>query len=99
MTRTRQFLCGLVVAASIAATAAPSAFAMPADPFTPEGSSSGADATAQPVHVVQVTPDSGFDWRDAEIGAGTLLVVGLIGAGGAFAVKNRRRRARLATTT
>lgn len=99
MTRTRQLLCGSVLAVSIAAGAAPSASAMPADRFAPAGSASAADEPAPPVRVVHVSSDSGFDWRDAEIGAGAVLALGLLGAGGTLAVRNRRRRGRLATTS
>jgi hypothetical protein len=37
-----------------------------------------------------VVHDSGFDWGDAGIGAGTVFALGLIGLGGAFAVTRRR---------
>jgi hypothetical protein len=99
MSRTRQLLFGPVLAISIAAGAAASAPAMPADRFVPAGSSSAADEPAPPVRVVHVSSDSGFDWRDAEIGAGAVLALGLLGAGGTVAVRSRRRRGRLATTT
>jgi hypothetical protein len=49
------------------------------------------EATSTPATVVRVTaPDGGFDWGDAGIGAGGMLVVTLIGAGGLLTVANRR---------
>ena len=48
----------------------------------------------QTVRVVHASPDSGFDWRDAGAGAGTVFAATMIGLGGTFAVRNRRRRVR-----
>ena len=81
----------LALAVAIAATAAPSAWARPIDAFPrtePAGSSSG----TPPVRVLHVSPDSGLDWGDA--GAGAAFAATMIGLGGAFAVRNRRRHAR-----
>jgi hypothetical protein len=95
MTLTRQRLSGLVLAASIAAAAAPSAWARPIDQFPPAPARGGGEAPP-PVRVVHVSSDSGFDWGDAEIGAGAVVAAGLVGLGSLIAV--RRRRTRPATT-
>ena len=95
MTVTRQRLCTLVLTVSIAATAAPSAWARPVEQFLgPES----VDGVPPPVRVVRASPESSFDWGDAEIGAGAALAVGLVGAGGALAVR-KRRQGPLAPTT
>ena len=89
MTAKRQRLCSLVLAISIAATATPSALARPVEGFL--GSDADArDASEPPVRIVRVTSDASFDWGDPQIGAGAVLAVGLVGAGGAFAIRKRR---------
>ena len=93
MSTQRQRLCSLVLAVSIAAAAAPSAVARPVEQLL--GSDAAKDASSPPVQVVRATPESSFDWGDAEIGAGAALAAGLAGAGGALAVR-RRRQTRLA---
>ena len=102
MTRTRQRLCSLALAVSIAATAAPPTWARPVDQFL--GSSAArpsrdAGPPAQQIRVVRVSPTSDFDWGDAEIGAGAALALATIGVGSALALGNRRRQGRTATTT
>lgn len=96
MPPTRQRLCSLVLAVSIAATLAPPAVARPVEQFL--GPDRAEDASPPPVRVVRVTPESSFDWGDAEIGAGAALAAGLVGAGGALAIR-KRRQARLAATS
>ena len=39
----------------------------------------------------------GIDWADVGLGAGSLLAIALMGAGGALLVVHRRAQARLAT--
>ena len=100
MTPTRQRLCSLALAVSIAATAAPPTWARPVEQFL--GSSvahSSRDASPRQIKVVRVSPTSGFDWGDAEIGAGAALALATIGVGSALALGNRRRQERTATTT
>jgi hypothetical protein len=53
------------------------------------------DGTTNPVRVVTVTTDSGFDWGDAGIGAGGLLALAAIGAGAAVATGHRPGRRQL----
>jgi len=49
------------------------------------------EAASNQATAARVTaPDGGFDWGDAGIGAGGMLVVTLIGAGGLLTVANRR---------
>jgi hypothetical protein len=76
----------LTLAAAVGAIAAPAGSAVPADEFAP-GGRADADSLARtvPVRVVQVQPDSGFDWGDAGIGATGLLALIAIGAGAAVA--------------
>jgi hypothetical protein len=41
----------------------------------------------------EAAPDSGIDWADAGIGAGTIIGLSLIGAGGALVLVHRRQSA------
>jgi hypothetical protein len=80
----------LALAAAISAVAAPSVSAIPTEEFMP-GSRADSDSLARtvPVRVVQVEPESGFDWGDAGIGATGLLALIAIGAGAAVATGHR----------
>jgi hypothetical protein len=83
----KQRLAGLVLALFIAAGAAPSALAGPVDP--PLRSSGAVDRTPQPVRGVTAVPTgAGFDWGDAGIGAGTMLLAAALG--GALVLSTRR---------
>ena len=79
----------LAVAAAIAATAVPSAWARPIDDV-PRTERARSSSGPPPVRVLHVSQDSGIDWRDA--GAGAAFAATMIGLGGMFAVRNRRRR-------
>jgi hypothetical protein len=76
----------LALAAAIGALAAPPASAVPTEEFMP-GSRADAGSLDRtvPVRVVQVEPESGFDWGAAGIGATGLLALMAIGAGAAVA--------------
>jgi hypothetical protein len=82
----------LTLAAAISALAAPAASAIPVEDFIPATRGDAADRT-QPVRVVQVGADQGFDWGDAGIGATGVIALAAIGAGAALAT-GRRPRAR-----
>jgi hypothetical protein len=83
----KQRLAGLVLALFIAAGAAPSALAGPVDPPLP--SSGAVDRPAEPVRrVAEVPAGVGFDWGDAGIGAGTMLLAAALG--GALVLSTRR---------
>jgi hypothetical protein len=69
----------LLLAVSIAAATAPSASARPIDDVP---------RTEPPARVFHVSSDPGFDWGDAGAGAMAATIIGL---GGAFALRNRRR--------
>src|SRR4029450_516454 len=58
----------LTLAAAISALAAPAASAIPVDDFIPATHGDAADRT-QPVRVVQVEAETGFDWGEAGTGA------------------------------
>jgi hypothetical protein len=60
------------------------------------GTYSAPDVTV--IKVVDPPISSGFDWRDAGIGAGGLLGLALIAIGGTAAVAHRRHRPRAAST-
>jgi hypothetical protein len=81
---TRNLKFGLALAASLAAVPASSASARPIDQFPPS-------PAAPQVRVVHVSTESGFDWGDAEIGAGTTFALVLIGAAGALGLRHHRR--------
>jgi hypothetical protein len=55
--------------------------------------------TAPPVEFARVSPDGGFDWGDAGIGAGAVLAVIALGLGGSVALVHRRRDATAARQT
>jgi hypothetical protein len=96
----RQRLCSIVLALSIGAAAAPAALARPADQFLGPQSTGSSNGVERPAPtVVRVSPEPGFQWGDAEIGAGAALAAALMGAGGVIALRSRRRGARPATTS
>jgi hypothetical protein len=63
---------------------------------TPPGAST--DSTPQAVVRVQ-TPQSGFDWGDAGIGAAGGLALAMLGVGGGLAISRQRLRRAHHTTT
>jgi hypothetical protein len=92
MTPTRQRILGIVAAGLLAASNAPAAAARPAERFLnlPHADTSvraapglrNVDASAQP---------TGFDWGDAEVGAGAGAALSALAAGGALLAASRRR--------
>jgi len=92
MIRKQRRLTALALALVIAAVAAPSASAIPAErflgPAPAQVSHDGGAARAQ-VRVVEDSAGSGFDWADAGIGAAVALAA--IGVGGAVVLSARRR--------
>jgi hypothetical protein len=87
---TRQRMAGIATAVSIVAAAAPTAAARPAEQFL-DLPSAHTSAGAAEVRTVDDPPQPGFDWGDAEIGAGAGITLGVLAAGGAFLVAGRRR--------
>lgn len=88
---TRQRMAGIATAISIAAAAAPTAAARPAEQFLDLPSAHTSAGAAGEVRTVDGPPQPGFDWGDAEIGAGAGIALGVLAAGGAFLVAGRRR--------
>jgi hypothetical protein len=100
MTTTHRIAAGIVAALALA-TAAP-ASATPwdpnsRDPFIPiRPAPEPAMVAPAPSHagrgpvVVQLTTTCGFDWADAGIGAAGATALGLLGAGGALVISERR---------
>jgi hypothetical protein len=82
----------VALVSAIGALAAPAASAIPAEEFMP-GSRADSESLERtvPVRVVQVEPESGFDWGDAGIGATGLFALIAIGAGAAVATGHRPR--------
>jgi hypothetical protein len=80
----------LTLAAAISALAAPAASAIPVDDFIPATHGDAADRT-QPVRVVQVEAETGFDWGDAGIGATGALALMAMAAGATVATGHRPR--------
>ena len=77
------------ISLAVAALAAPAAQARPAlDP--PAGHQGAASAPQRSALVVTSTPDSGFDWGSAGIGAAAGAGLVLVGAG-SFALTHRSR--------
>jgi hypothetical protein len=75
-----------------------------ASPSSPNAILGGAqqrqvDLLPTQVPVVHTAPNSGFDWGDAGIGAGTAFALTMIGLGGAIVVSNRRHRKERPATT
>jgi hypothetical protein len=100
MIRKHRRLTGLILALVVAAVAAPSASALPAERFLgPEPAQTSRDVGAAPTHVrvVEAADGAGFDWGDAGIGAGVALAT--IGLGGAVVLGTRRRHGRPATAS
>ena len=92
MIRKQRRLTALALALVIAAVAAPSASAIPAErflgPAPAQVTDDGGAAPAQ-VRVVEGSDSSGFDWGDAGIGAGVAFAA--IVVGGAVVLGARRR--------
>ena len=82
MTLPTRLLSSLLLMLAIAASAASPAAARPLEDLPRN----------EPVRVVHVPAESGFDWGDAEIGAAAALLGVMLGAGAAFAVTRAWRR-------
>jgi hypothetical protein len=96
MTRRRnRTLRSLALAATVSALAAPAASALPAEVV--QGGPDSQEEPSTPVRVVTVETDTGFDWGDAGIGAGSGLALVFIGVGSALAVRHRPGRSALAS--
>jgi hypothetical protein len=98
MTTTHRISTGVALALALATSAAP-ASARPFDlnangSYVPAGSASmRATKPSPPPTIVRVTtPNNGFDWGDAGIGAAGGLALSMIGLGGALAVSQNRNR-------
>ena len=79
---------GLVVAPVVGALAAP-ASAAPVEQLIPSTVNGEPTGQSQPVRVVQVDADDGFDWGDAGIGASGLLALAAIVSGALVAIRHR----------
>jgi hypothetical protein len=64
---------------------------------TPYGARIPQSSAQQPIVRIQ-TPQSGFDWEDAGIGAAGGVAIAMLGLGGALVVSNRRPRRTRQTT-
>jgi hypothetical protein len=79
---------GLAVATVVGAVAAP-ASAAPVEQLIPSTVNGEPTGQSQPVRVVQVDADNGFDWGDAGIGASGLLALAAIVSGALVAIRHR----------
>ena len=79
---------GLALACVASALAAPIASAAPAEQFYPSDVDDEPSRGA-PVRVVEMSPDDGFDWGDAGIGASGLLALAAIGTGAMVLIRHR----------
>jgi hypothetical protein len=79
---------GLAVATVVGALAAP-ASAAPVEQMIPSTVNGEPTGQSQPVRVVQVDADNGFDWGDAGIGASGLLALAAIVSGALVAIRHR----------
>ena len=91
MTPTRQRILSLIAAGSLAATAAPAAAARPAEQFLDLPQTDSSVRAAPELRVVHASQRTGFDWGDAEIGAGAGVALTVLAAGGALLAASRRR--------
>jgi hypothetical protein len=93
----------LALAPVIAALSASAASAQPIDEFGPQPAQPSRHVATLPkpreFRVVNVNPDSAFDWRDAGIGAGAAFAVTMISLGGVTLVSARRRAEQRAATS
>jgi hypothetical protein len=55
------------------------------------GDDSGVSAGTPPAAIVTTTPDNGFDWGDALVGAGIALAVAASGLGVVYIARHHRR--------
>lgn len=67
-------------------------------PRTARSTSADGVGTAQPIVRIQ-TPQSGFDWGDAGIGAAGAVALAMLGLGGALFVSQRRPSRNSRTTS
>jgi hypothetical protein len=79
---------GLALATVMGAVAAP-ASAAPVEQLIPSTVNGEPTGQSQPVRVVQVDANDGFDWGDAGIGASGLLALAAIVSGALVAIRHR----------
>jgi hypothetical protein len=79
---------GLALGTVMGALAAP-ASAAPVEQLLPSTVNGEPTGQSQPVRVVQVDTDRGFDWGDAGIGASGLLALAAIASGTVVALRHR----------
>jgi hypothetical protein len=91
MTLTRKRILGLLAAGSLAAAVAPSAAARPAEQFLDLPHAEGSVRAAPQLRIVDAPEPTGFDWGDAEVGAGAGVALGGLAAGGVILGMSRRR--------
>lgn len=91
--RLRKAIRTLVCVGVVLAVAAVHAVARPMPAYDPDGITGDQGSTVVRVLV----PNTGFDWRDASIGAAAGLAISLVALGGAIAA-SRRRDQRVRTT-
>jgi hypothetical protein len=100
MTTTHRISTGIVLALALGTAAAPVSartFDLNANgAYVPSGAASlqatkpSRSVSPPPVIVRVTTPNSGFDWGDAGIGAAGGIALSMIGLGGALAVSQHR---------
>jgi hypothetical protein len=79
---------GLALATVMGALAAP-ASAAPVEQLVPSTVNGDPTGQSQPLRVVEVDTDNGFDWGDAGIGASGLLALAAIVSGALVAIRHR----------
>lgn len=78
----------VIAATAVLAIAAPAAQARP---FAAATDAAATTTVRQPAVIVRTTTTTAFNWTDAGVGAVSGLAAGVIAAGGAMAVRGRRR--------
>lgn len=99
MTSTHRITTTAAVLLSLAAAGAPTAMARP--DFAPAAKVAPPTLSTQsaPPPVVRIeTPQSGFDWGDAGIGAAGGLALAMLGVGGGLVISHHRPRRTRPTT-